>query len=184
MAISFHSPTSPFASLSLLPYNTSNSNGRVQLQGIRLPNRDLHLRWFRRVFALRNPFLVAFGRYVRSTFSCACEASRDPPAWNAGTCLYMAWTGFACLGLSINSIIWRNYAINWAPVYCDIWTRFMLGVHAGVPASSLCINRRLYYIATVRSASTSKDDVSLILRSDPILNPPTPFSVHRSAELS
>jgi pheromone a factor receptor len=36
------------------------------------------------------------------------------------TCLYMAWTGLACLILFINSIVWNKNMINRAPVYCDI----------------------------------------------------------------
>jgi len=41
-------------------------------------------------------------------------------AWNAGTCLVMAWLGLTCLGLCINSIIWKGNSIDWAPVWCDI----------------------------------------------------------------
>jgi hypothetical protein len=29
-------------------------------------------------------------------------------AWNAGTCLYMAWTGLGCLMQCINSIVWNK----------------------------------------------------------------------------
>lgn len=41
-------------------------------------------------------------------------------AWNAGTCMFMIWTGLMCLIFFINSIIWKDNAINVAPVYCDI----------------------------------------------------------------
>lgn len=41
-------------------------------------------------------------------------------AWNTGTCLYMIWTGLACLNQFINSIVWNGNAVNWAPVWCDI----------------------------------------------------------------
>lgn len=41
-------------------------------------------------------------------------------SWNAGTCLYMLWTALACLNQFVNSIVWHNNAINWAPVWCDI----------------------------------------------------------------
>ncbi|KAF8725083.1 hypothetical protein AX14_008399 [Amanita brunnescens Koide BX004] len=77
-------------------------------------------------------------------------------AWNTGTCLYMIWTGLACFIQFINSIVWYGNAYNPAPVWCDITTRFIVGSAVAIPASSLCINRRLYYIARVRSVTHSK----------------------------
>ncbi|KAG5640715.1 hypothetical protein DXG03_007436 [Asterophora parasitica] len=77
-------------------------------------------------------------------------------AWNTGTCLYMAWTGLACLTQFINSIVWNKNAINWAPVWCDITARIIIGVSVAIPAASLCINRRLYHIASVRSVTVTK----------------------------
>ena len=41
-------------------------------------------------------------------------------AWNTGTCLYMIWTAVACLTGFVNSVVWHNNTINWAPVWCDI----------------------------------------------------------------
>ena len=97
-------------------------------------------------------------------------------AWNAGTCLVMAWLGLTCLGLCINSIIWKGNSIDWAPVWCDICefhhapyrdievllyfpvTRLFYGINIGIPAASLCINRRLYLIASVRKVTISKAD--------------------------
>jgi pheromone a factor receptor len=70
----------------------------------------------------------------------------------------MLWTGLGCLGLGINSIVWRDNAINWAPVYGDIWTKFFVGLIIAIPAASLCINRRLYHIASVRTVTNSKAD--------------------------
>lgn len=77
-------------------------------------------------------------------------------AWNTGTCLYMIWTGLACLIQFINSIVWRSNVINWAPVWCDITTKFMIGTSVAIPACSLCINRRLYHIASVSSVTKSR----------------------------
>jgi pheromone a factor receptor len=77
-------------------------------------------------------------------------------SWNTGTCLYMAWTALGCLNGFINSIVWNGNAINWAPVWCDISTRFMIGLSVGIPAASLCINRRLYMIASVKTVTVSK----------------------------
>ncbi|GLB44322.1 putative pheromone receptor [Lyophyllum shimeji] len=77
-------------------------------------------------------------------------------AWNTGTCLYMAWAGLGCLNVFINAVVWNGNAINWAPVWCDISARFIVGLSIGIPCASLCINRRLYHIASVRSVTTTK----------------------------
>ncbi|KAF8836065.1 STE3-domain-containing protein [Paxillus ammoniavirescens] len=79
-------------------------------------------------------------------------------AWNSGTCLYMVWTALALLNQAVNSIVWRDNAINWAPIWCDISSRLVVGVAVAIPAASLCINRRLYKIATIRTVSISKVD--------------------------
>ncbi|KAH7924989.1 fungal pheromone STE3G-protein-coupled receptor [Leucogyrophana mollusca] len=77
-------------------------------------------------------------------------------AWNSGTCLYMIWTALGLLNMAINSIVWRSTAINYAPVWCDISSRLIVGVAVAIPAASLCINRRLYKIATVSTVTTSR----------------------------
>ncbi|KAJ3518134.1 hypothetical protein NLJ89_g68 [Agrocybe chaxingu] len=64
----------------------------------------------------------------------------------------MAWTGLTALVLFINSVIWNDNAINWAPVWCDITSKLIVGVSVAIPAASLCINRRLYCIAAKRRA--------------------------------
>jgi pheromone a factor receptor len=79
-------------------------------------------------------------------------------AWNTGTCLIILWTGTGCLVMSINAIIWDGNTVNWAPVWCDITTKWMVGIVVGIPAASLCINRRLYNIATIQSVTFTKDD--------------------------
>ncbi|KLO16520.1 STE3-domain-containing protein [Schizopora paradoxa] len=77
-------------------------------------------------------------------------------AWNAGTCLYMVWTALACLNQFINSLAWRDSAINFAPVWCDISSRLITGVAVAIPAASLCINRRLYKIASIQCVSVTR----------------------------
>ncbi|KAL0956092.1 hypothetical protein HGRIS_002260 [Hohenbuehelia grisea] len=79
-------------------------------------------------------------------------------AWNTGTCLYMIWTGLACLIQFVNSMIWTGNTIDWAPVWCDITTRILIAVPVAIPAASLCINRRLYKISKVTIVSTTKTD--------------------------
>ncbi|KAH9954953.1 GPCR fungal pheromone mating factor [Russula dissimulans] len=73
-------------------------------------------------------------------------------AWNVGTCLNMIWTGLGCLIQCINSIVWNNNMIDKAPVYCDIAIRIQIGLNVAISACSLCINRRLYKIATAKVA--------------------------------
>jgi pheromone a factor receptor len=102
-------------------------------------------------------------------------------SWNTGTCLFMAWTGLSCLILSINSMVWNGNAYNHAPVWCDISkastlilyggryilthhftiaaTRILVGAAVAIPAASLCINRRLYHIACVKSVTHSRAEV-------------------------
>lgn len=41
-------------------------------------------------------------------------------AWNAGTCIYMFWTGFASLIQFVNSVVWNGNVNNVAPIWCDI----------------------------------------------------------------
>ncbi|EPQ55596.1 fungal pheromone STE3G-protein-coupled receptor, partial [Gloeophyllum trabeum ATCC 11539] len=77
-------------------------------------------------------------------------------AWNTGVFLYMAWTAVQSLNVFINSVLWRNNAINWSPVWCDISTRIYIGTNVAIPLVSFCINRTLNQIIT-RPLSISKD---------------------------
>jgi len=79
-------------------------------------------------------------------------------AWNAGTCLFMAWTGLGCFIQCINSIIWNHNTINRAPIYSDIVAYFQAGLGVAIPAASLCINRRLYKIATANVVMATRSD--------------------------
>ncbi|KAF9040044.1 pheromone A receptor-domain-containing protein [Panaeolus papilionaceus] len=74
-------------------------------------------------------------------------------AWNSGTCLFMIWTAISCLIQFINSIIWRDNILDRAVLWCDISTRLQVAIGVAIPAASLCINRRLYKIATCQSVS-------------------------------
>ncbi|KAF8491684.1 pheromone A receptor-domain-containing protein [Russula emetica] len=59
---------------------------------------------------------------------CAIPLYWHLEAQNAGTCLYMIWTGLGCLLQCINSIVWNKNMINRAPVYCDICSPFICSV--------------------------------------------------------
>lgn len=50
----------------------------------------------------------------------ASDSSIPASNWNVGVCLYIIWTALGCLNSFINSIIWKNNMVNWAPVWCDI----------------------------------------------------------------
>ena len=82
----------------------------------------------------------------------------------------MIWVGLGCLMQCVNSIVWNKNIINRAPVYCDICksldlsslensltlrhptaTRIQVALNVAITASSLCINRRLYKIATMKA---------------------------------
>ncbi|KAK7046032.1 a-factor receptor [Paramarasmius palmivorus] len=71
-------------------------------------------------------------------------------AWNTGTCCYMIWTGLGCLNLFINSIVWK--ALTWAHQA----TKYIVGLAVAIPACSLCINRRLYHIATANTVTITR----------------------------
>ncbi|KAJ7034233.1 fungal pheromone STE3G-protein-coupled receptor [Mycena alexandri] len=77
-------------------------------------------------------------------------------AWNSGTCWYIFWASLSCLNQFVNSIVWAGNTVNSAPAWCDISIRIMMGASVGLPAASLCINRRLYHIATVRAVVITK----------------------------
>jgi len=105
---------------------------------------------------------MAYPNYIFSTFAFVGLLLASIPlpwhleAWNTGTCLYMAWTAVGCLNQFINSIVWSGNAINWAPIWCDISSRIIIGLNVAIPACSLAINRRLYYIATCNTVMKSK----------------------------
>ncbi|KAF8842337.1 putative fungal pheromoneG-protein-coupled receptor [Paxillus ammoniavirescens] len=92
-----------------------------------------------------------------------CILSAIPICWhlhtsNGGICLYLAWTSLGCLILFINSIIWNDNVINWAPVWCDITARYLEGSSIGIPASALCIIRKLFRISRLSSLRPDKHD--------------------------
>ncbi|KAH8986581.1 STE3-domain-containing protein [Lactarius akahatsu] len=97
---------------------------------------------------------MAYPNQIYSAFSfigfllCAIPLYWLLEAWNVGTCLYIAWAGLGCLNFFINSVIWNSSVANVAPVWCDISTRFIVGLQVGLPAALLVINRRLFKIVS------------------------------------
>ncbi|KAH9919597.1 pheromone A receptor-domain-containing protein [Fomitopsis serialis] len=78
--------------------------------------------------------------------------------WNAGTCLYMIWVSLASLVVFVDSIVWNGSVSDPAPIWCDISTKFLIGAGVGIPASSLCINRRLYRISSMTTATITRNE--------------------------
>ena len=79
-------------------------------------------------------------------------------AWNTGTILYMGWTALSLLNYFINSVVWSDNTVNWAPVWCDISSKIIVGAAIGIPCASLCINRRLYFIGKMQVVTKTKAD--------------------------
>nr|AGG68685.1 putative pheromone receptor [Flammulina velutipes]QHW03267.1 putative pheromone receptor protein isoform 5 [Flammulina filiformis] len=79
-------------------------------------------------------------------------------AWNSGTCAFMIWTATMCLVQFVNAIIWKDNMDNIAPIWCDISTQIILACSIGMPASILCISRRLYKITSIQSVSVTRKD--------------------------
>ncbi|EGO05350.1 hypothetical protein SERLA73DRAFT_174463 [Serpula lacrymans var. lacrymans S7.3] len=76
-------------------------------------------------------------------------------AKNHSVCMYIIWTSVLCLVYSINSIIWDNNVVNWAPVWCDISSRSITAAWCGTQTGMICIVRRLYRIMTLKAAEQS-----------------------------
>ncbi|ESK88816.1 pheromone receptor [Moniliophthora roreri MCA 2997] len=79
-------------------------------------------------------------------------------ALNSGTCAFMIWTAALCLVQFVNSVVWSGNVNNIAPVWCDISTQIILGAAVGIPASTLCISRRLYRITSTQTVSITPRD--------------------------
>nr|AAR99648.1 7-transmembrane pheromone receptor Bar3 [Schizophyllum commune] len=90
-------------------------------------------------------------------------------AWNSGTCFFMVWTALGCLNQFVNSIVWKDNAINSAPIWCEISIRITMGLSVGLPASSLCIIRRLYHIAKVRAVSHTRAEKMRVIIIDALI---------------
>ncbi|KAI0066205.1 putative fungal pheromone GPCR STE3-type [Artomyces pyxidatus] len=80
-------------------------------------------------------------------------------AGNTGTCLYMFWASLGCLNAGVNAIVWNGNWADPAPVWCDISTRIILAENSAISASTLCITRRLYLIATNTVGSKRREAI-------------------------
>jgi len=78
----------------------------------------------------------------------------------------MSFAALGCLNFFINSILWSQDAIYRDPVWCDISTKFIVGLSVAIPAASLCINRRLYNIASGNSGVVTKGEKARAVKVD------------------
>src|SRR6266571_8925782 len=105
---------------------------------------------------------MAYPNQTYSAFSfigfllCAIPLYWHLEAWNVGTSLYIVWAGLGCLNFFINSVVWNSSMKNVAPVWCDISTRFIVGLNVGIPAALLVINHRLFKIVSRTAALTTR----------------------------
>jgi len=70
----------------------------------------------------------------------------------------MFWVGLSNLTLFINSVVWDKNIVNWSPVWCDITSRLVLATNVAIPATALCIQRRLYYIISDPVVTITKSE--------------------------
>ncbi|KAG8908966.1 hypothetical protein FRB99_000069 [Tulasnella sp. 403] len=69
------------------------------------------------------------------------------------TCLF-----FSNLIHGVNSIVWSGSVVVKAVVWCDITTKFTIGVQVALPAASLCITKHLECVASIRQTMQTADD--------------------------
>ncbi|EGO05352.1 hypothetical protein SERLA73DRAFT_174466 [Serpula lacrymans var. lacrymans S7.3] len=75
------------------------------------------------------------------------------------TCLFIVWFALTMLNSSINSIIWSNNTVNWAPGWCYISSYVLVASKYGVQLAPLCIARRAYRIASQKFVKQSQYDI-------------------------
>ncbi|CAE6424199.1 unnamed protein product [Rhizoctonia solani] len=78
-------------------------------------------------------------------------------ARNVGTLSLIFWYASINLTRGINAIIWGGNTLNYAPVWCDICTKLVIGANWGFSASTVCICR---YLAQVSSPHYTIADVA------------------------
>ncbi|CAE6452413.1 unnamed protein product [Rhizoctonia solani] len=69
-------------------------------------------------------------------------------ARNIGTLSVIFWLASINLIRGINAVIWGGKTINYAPVWCDICTKLIIGANWGFSSSTVCISRRLAQVSS------------------------------------
>ncbi|KZV93647.1 fungal pheromone STE3G-protein-coupled receptor, partial [Exidia glandulosa HHB12029] len=81
-------------------------------------------------------------------------------AWNTATCYMMMWTTIGCIIHIVDGSIWYHnihFPSEHEKIWCDIAAKLIIGLSVAIPLSSLCINRRLYNIAAVKTITVNKE---------------------------
>ncbi|EMD35180.1 STE3-like pheromone receptor B mating type [Gelatoporia subvermispora B] len=76
-----------------------------------------------------------------------------PSHWrarNVATLAIIAWLFTLNVIYGVNSIVWRNRVLNYAPVWCDITTKIIIGSSSALPACTLCVCKHLELVASTR----------------------------------
>jgi len=66
-------------------------------------------------------------------------------ALNTATCFHMFWVSISNLAFFVNSVFWDRDIVNLALVWRDISSRIIIGTDVAIPATCLCIQRRLHH---------------------------------------
>ncbi|KAJ7278698.1 pheromone A receptor-domain-containing protein [Mycena rebaudengoi] len=97
-------------------------------------------------------------------------------AWNSGTCLFIIWVALSCLSGFINSLVWRDTVRDLAPAWRDFSMHLTVVIAVAIPAASLCINHRLYHVASCKTVSISKAEKRRAVLVDLAIGLGIPFS--------
>ncbi|KAG8889541.1 hypothetical protein FRB98_003809 [Tulasnella sp. 332] len=65
---------------------------------------------------------------------------------------------FTNLIRGVNTIVWAGSVVPKLVVWCDITTKFIIGIQVSIPAASLCITKHLESIASLRQTIETSED--------------------------
>lgn len=69
---------------------------------------------------------------------------------NTPTSTLIAWFFICNLIHGVNAVIWKGNVDIKIPIWCDITTRLLLGANVGLPATFICIARKLEFVSSQR----------------------------------
>ncbi|OCH88490.1 STE3-domain-containing protein [Obba rivulosa] len=84
-----------------------------------------------------------------------------PSHWrarNVATLAIIVWLFVLNVIYCVNTIVWRKTVLNYAPVWCDITTKIIIGSSTALPACTLCICKHLELVASTRVVRLTYSD--------------------------
>ncbi|KAF9494757.1 STE3-domain-containing protein [Pleurotus eryngii] len=87
--------------------------------------------------------LVCAGFFVLFLFA-------DRVRLNTPTSTLITWFFICNLIHGVNAVIWKGNVDIKIPIWCDITTRLLLGANVGLPATFICIARKLEFVSSQR----------------------------------